>query len=115
GNLGHAGFTVLLADIGDHFLTAILAEVDIDIGCLGSARVKEALEEEVILQGIDVAEAQDVADKGTAGGAARSRRDPLFDGKAHEVRHDEEIAGKAHPANDAKLMLEPVANELGRV
>ena len=34
---------------------------------------------------------------------------PWLEGEAHEVPDDQEIAGKAHPADDAQLVFEPVA------
>ena len=56
GDLGDARLAVLLPDVGDHLLAAVLAEVDVDVGRLAAVRVEEALEQQVVFQRIDVAQ-----------------------------------------------------------
>ena len=98
---------VLLADIVDDFLAAVLAEVDVDIGRLAAVRIEEALEQQIVFERADVAQLQDVADDGAARGAAGAGGDVLADGEADEIPDDEEIARKAHLADDAELVFEP--------
>ena len=105
----------LLPDVGDDLLAAFLAEVDVDVRRLAAVGIEEALEQQVVLQRIDVAELEDVADQGAAGRAAGAGRDAVLQGEAHEVPDDEEIAGEAHPADDAQLVLQPVPRRLRRV
>ena len=57
GDLGNALFAVLLLDVLDDLFAAVLAEVDVDIGRLGAVGIEEALEEQVVLERIDVADA----------------------------------------------------------
>ena len=40
--------------------------------------------------------------------AAGAGRDAVLDGEADEVPDDEEVAGEAHPADDAEFVFEPV-------
>ena len=77
-DLGHALLAVLAADIGDDLLAAVLAEVDVDIGRLAAVGIEEALEQQVVLQRIDVAELEHVADEGAAGRAAGAGRECRF-------------------------------------
>jgi hypothetical protein len=114
GDLGHARLAVLLPDVGDHLLAPVLAEVDVDVRRLRAVRVEEALEQQVVLQRVYVAQLQDVADQRPAGRAAGAARDALLHREAHEVPDDQEVAGEAHPADDAQLVLQPVAHRLGR-
>ena len=115
GDLGHAALAVLLADVGDDLLAALLAEVDVDVRRLGAVGVEEALEQQVVLQRIDVAELEDVADHGAARRAAGAGRDLVLHGETHEIADDEEVAGEAHPADDVQLVLQPVENGLRRL
>ncbi len=42
-----------------------------------------------------------------AGAAARTHRHAVLARPADEIRHDQEVSGEAHGANDAKLEIEP--------
>src|SRR5262249_7942184 len=75
---------------------------------------EEPLKEQVVFQGIDIAELENIADQRPTGGAACPRRDAILVCEAHEVPNDEEIAGKAHAADDVQLVMEPVAGGLRR-
>ena len=57
---------------------------------------------------------QDVADEGAARRAAGAGGNAVLDGEAHEVADDEEVAGEAHPADDAQLVFEPVLDRPAR-
>ena len=83
-------------------------------GASRAVGVEEALEQQVVFQRIDVAELQHVADHGAASRAAGAARDAVLDGEAHEVPDDQEIAGEAHPADDAQFVLQPVEHCLRR-
>ena len=55
GDLCDAAFAIFLPDIGDHFLPAVLAEVDIDVRRLAPIGIEETFEQQVVLERIDVA------------------------------------------------------------
>ena len=110
-NLGHVGVAVLLADVVDHLVAPLLAEVDVDVGRLGAIGVEKPLEQQVVLDRADIAEVQDVADQSTACRPARRRRNAALASIADEVPDDQEIGGEAHPIDHAQLVVQPL---LGR-
>ena len=89
-------------------------EVDVDVGHADAVGVEEALEQQVVGEGIEVGDAQQVGHQ-RAGGRAppRAHRDAGLLGVAHEVPHDEEVGRKAHLLDDGQLHLQPLAH-LGR-
>ena len=58
---------VLVVDVLDHLLAVLRREVDVDVGGAGHLLVEEALEQEVVLDGIDARDAEDVGDDGVRG------------------------------------------------
>ncbi len=58
GDLGHAVIPVLLADVVDDFSTAIIREIDINIGRVDALGVEEALKEQVKAERLDVGNLQ---------------------------------------------------------
>ena len=113
-DLGDVGVAVLVPDVLDHLVAALLAEVDVDVGRLGAIGVEEPLEEQVVLERADVAELEHVADEGAAGRAAGQRGDASLAGVADEVPDDQEVRGEPHPVDDAQLVVEPLADLAGR-
>ena len=69
-DLGDVGVAVLLADVFDDFVSPLLAQVDVDVRRLGTIRVEESLEEQVVLERADVAELKQIADQAPAGRSA---------------------------------------------
>ncbi len=82
-----------------------LAEVDVDIGQRHPLRVQEALEEEVVVERIDVGDAQAVGHQ-AAGGRAATRPDgnALLARVADEVPDDQEVAGELHLLDHLELV-----------
>jgi hypothetical protein len=64
-DLGHVGAAVLPGDVVDDPLAIAEAEVDVDVGHRHPLRVEEALEEQVVLHGIDVGDAHAVGAEGS--------------------------------------------------
>ena len=99
-DLGDVGVAVLLPDVLDHLVAALLAQVDVDVGRLGAIGVEEPLEEQVVLERADVAELEQVADERAAGrSAGRGGNAPLAR-VADEVPDDQEVGGEPHPVDD---------------
>ena len=98
---------VALGGVLDHLAAVAGVEVHVDVGHLLAARVQEALEQQVVADGVDVGDAQAVRD-------ARARRapppgthaDPTRAGVTEEVPHDQEVGGEAHRLDDAQLELD---------
>ena len=71
----------------DDFITLVPCKIDVDIGRIFPLRVQEALEVEIMADGIHIGDPQTVRNdaRGPASPAACTR------GAAHDVGHDEEI------------------------
>ena len=110
-DLGHVVVAaVALADVVDHLVAPLLAEIHVKVGHGHPLDVEEPLEQEPVGQGIDVGDGQAVG--GQAAGArtaARPHRDLLLLGPVDEVGNDQEVAGKPHLPDDVDLQREPVA------
>ena len=85
---------VLLGDVGDHLAAAPLAEVDVDIGQRHALGIEEALENQVVVQRIDVGDAQRPGGQAAGGrAAARADRNALLARVADEIPDDHEVPG----------------------
>ena len=101
---------VALADIADHLVAAILAEVDVEIRHRDALGIEEALEQEPEPDRIEIGDRQRVGDeRAGARAAARPDRNALRLRPLDEIGDDEEIAGEFHPHDDGELELEPLA------
>ena len=90
-------------------MAAALAEVHVDIGHAHPFDVQEALEKQVVGQGVQVGDAQRIGDQGAGRRTApRPHRDAVVLGPVDEVLDDEEIARKAHLPDDVEFEFEPV-------
>ena len=106
-DLSHMVIAVLAADVVHHLAPAGIAEVHIDIRHTHPLRVQEPLKVQAVLHGVDIGDAEAVADHGPRrAAAARSHRDAHAFGVAHEVGHDEEIVGKAHFLDHVLLVFQ---------
>ena len=106
-DLGHVVVAVLAADVVHHLAPAGITEVHIDIRHTHPLRVQEPLKVQTVLHGVDIGDAEAVADHGPRrAAAARSHRDAHAFGVAHEVGYDEEIVGKAHFLDHVLLVFQ---------
>ena len=88
-------------------LAARHAEVHVDVGHALAPRVEEALEQQVVLERVDVGDAERVADDGPGGGpAAGSHGDAVVLGELDVVPDDQEVGVEAHLADDPELEVE---------
>ncbi len=100
---------VALADIGDHLVAAVLAEVDVEIRHRHAFRVEKALEQQAEADRIEIGDGQGVGDQRAGARAApRPDRDVLPLGPLDEVGDDQEIAGKPHLHDDVEFEGEPL-------
>ena len=108
-NLRHIVPPVLLCDIVDDFLPALIAEVDINIRHRDALRVQEALKQQVEADRVQLRDAKRIGNERSGGGtAARSDCDADRAGIAAIIPDDQEIIDIAHPLNDAKLVFQPL-------
>ena len=110
-DLGHVLVAaVALADVVDHLVAPLLAEIHVKVRHGHPLDVEEPLEQEAVGQGVDVGDGQAVGGQAAgARAAARAHRDLLLLGPVDEVGDDEEVAGKPHLPDDVDLQREPVA------
>ena len=71
GDLRHAVLAVLAPHVVDHPVAPVLAEVDVEVGHRHALRVEEALEQQVVLERVEVGDAERVGDQ-----RARARAAP---------------------------------------
>ena len=92
---------VLLGDVADHLVAAVVGEVHVDVGHLASLDVEEALEDEAVGQRVDVGDAEAVEDDAGGGAAAHAHGDAAAAGEEGEVADDEHVVGEAGLATTA--------------
>ncbi len=114
-------------DVLDHFLAAVGLEIDVDVGGHAplawsprlagvSASIGEkALEDQVVGQGIDGGDAQQVGHQGVGGRAAPLAADTAFAGEAHDVPDDEEIVGQPGALNHGQFVGELLQDTRGGI
>src|SRR5690625_6011192 len=111
----HAVAAVLPADVVNHFAAPGIGEVDVEIRQADPLGVREALEQQTVLQRLDVGYAQRGGDYGAgARTTARPDGDALVLGPGDEVSDDQAVIGEAHGDDHAELELHPAQLEIGR-
>ena len=105
-DLGDAVAAVLLGDVADHFVAAVVGEVHVDVGHFATLGVEEALENEAVFERVDVGDAEAVEDEAAGGATADSLGDALVVGEACEVGDDQEVFGEAGFADDFEFVVE---------
>ena len=113
GHHGHLVVAEALVDEGDDLVAALGVEVDVDVGHLAPGGVEEALEEQVVGDGIGVGDAQHVAHDAVAGRASPRVEDAARAGELDDVVHGEEVLREAELLDDLELAVEAVEH-LGR-
>ena len=113
-DLGHPVVPVPLRRVAHDVGPVALVEVHVDVGHLLAAGVQEALEEQVVPDGVEVHDAQAVGDAAPGGGpTAGADPDARLAGEADQVPHDQEVGRESHVPDDAQLVVEPL-HHLGR-
>ena len=100
---------VLAARVRDHLAAVALVEVHVDVGHLLATGVEEPLEQKVVLDRVEVDDAQAVRHR-TAGrtATARTHAPALVLRVLDEVPHHEEVRGEAHLDDDVQLEVDPL-------
>jgi hypothetical protein len=97
---------VLLVDVLDHLLAALVLEVDVDVGRLVPLGADEALEQQVDPRRVDRGDAETVADRRIGRRTAPLAEDAALAGETHQVLHGQEIGRVAQLADQPELVLE---------
>ncbi len=105
-DLGDLLLAVLLGDVADHLAAPALVEVHVDVGHGDALGVEEPLEDQLVVDRVEVGDAQDVGDQ-------RARRGPAAGADAQldrarvveQVGRHQEVAREAHLHDDRDLVL----------
>ena len=89
--------SVPFVDILEHLFPVAMREVEIDVGRFLSVVAQESFEEQFEADRIDRRDAEAVADGGVGGRSASLAQDPFAACEAHDIPHDEEVAGESEP------------------
>src|SRR3954463_11345591 len=100
-DLADALLAVALRRVADHVAAPALVEVQVDVGHRDALRVEEALEQQLVLDRIELSDAEQVRDhRSGSRSTTRTNPDAVVTGVAAQVRDDEEVAGEAHLVDD---------------
>ena len=108
-DLGDAVPAVALGRVADHLVPVAGVEVHVDVRHGDAGRVEEALEQQVVLDRVQVGDAQAVG-HAAAGGAAPAGADAdvVVPGVLDQVPDDEEVRREPHVVDDLELEGDPV-------
>ena len=108
-DLRHMVGTVFAVDVVDDLLSALVAEVHVEIRHTDAFGVQKALEDQVIADGVDIRDANTVGgNTARAGAASRPHRDALTFCKIDVVPYDEVVVGIPHRFDHADLVFQAV-------
>src|SRR5262249_3686317 len=114
-DLRHSLAAIVLLDVADDLVAAILAEIDVEVRHRDTLRIEEALKQQAEADWIEVGDGQRIGDKRAgAGAAAGADRNAFRLRPLDEVGDDEEVARIIHLFDDAELEVEPLAIVLWR-
>ena len=106
-DLRHVLAAIFLRDVLDDLAAPALAEIDVDIGQRHALGIQEALEDQVVIQRIDVRDAQAVGHEAPGRrAAARTDGNALLARVPDEVPDDHEVSRILHPLDHFDFVRE---------
>ena len=111
----HLVVTVLVLHPLEHLTASVVVEVGIDIGERDTVGIEETFEKQVVLDRVDLRDAQAVSHN-RAGCRATTRTHhhaQLVLCRVDEVLHDEEVAREAHRLHNVQLELDALVHFVG--
>ena len=106
GHLGGVQPAVALVDVLDDLFTPARLDVDVDVRWAVAGRGEEALEQQPEGDGVDVGDAEGVADGGGGRRPPALAEDVVAPAEGHDVPDGEEVAGEPERADDGELAVE---------
>ena len=107
-DLGHLVAAVALLHIADHFVAAVLAEVDVEVRHRHPLGIEKALEQQAEADRVEIGDGQCIGDqRSRAGAAAGPDRNAFRLGPLDEIRDDQEVARIVHAGDDVDLERQP--------
>ena len=102
---------VALLDVVDDLAALDVVEVDVDIRHRHALRIQEALKEQIVLQRVEVRDAEQIGDDAARGRTApRADADAVLARVVDEIPDNEEVAVVAHAMDDAELVFKSLAH-----
>ena len=80
--------SVLSCDVGDELVTAVVLEVQVDVGHFVALNVEEALKDQAVFQRVDVRDSETVEDNAARGASPHPEQDPVLSGIGADVHDD---------------------------
>ena len=96
--------TVALVHVLQHALALAMGKVDVDVGWFTTIFAEETLEEQIHADRIDGRDAEAVADGGIGGRTATLTENSFATRVAHDVPHDQEVAGHVEAADHTQFV-----------
>ena len=97
---------VFLVHVLQHLLAMVGGEIDVDVGRSLVVLMQESLEEQVVRDGIDTRDAEQVRDDGVGRTAASLSGNAALAGEPHDVPRDQEELRKVRLLDDVELALQ---------
>ena len=94
--------------VAHHLVAPLLAEIDVEIRHRDAFGIEEALEHQAEPDGIEIGDVERPGDQRGRARAAHAHRNAVRARPFHEIRDDQEIAGKTHADDDAKLEFQAI-------
>ncbi|MNS55935.1 hypothetical protein D3C72_887820 [compost metagenome] len=114
--MGHLVFTVFIYHIIDYPLTTFIIKVGIDIGHGLTIGIKETLKQEVILDRVNIGDADTIGYCRSGGrSTTRTNKYAYITTGFNKVGYDKEVAGKTHGTNGKQLEVDPLFNIRGNL
>ncbi len=112
-DLRHRLAAIVVGHIINHAIAAVHAEVDIEVGHGHTFGIEEALEQQVVGQGVEIGDLECIGhQRAGAGATSRPDRHAVLLGPADKVHDDEEVTREAHLVDDAELEIQAVGIHL---
>ena len=85
-------------------------KVEIDVRHFLALHIQEALEHQLVCQGVDVGYPQAVEDDAGCGAAANTEEDVLFPREGYDIPDDQEIVGEFGLLDDVQFVVKPLCS-----
>ena len=105
GDLGDLAFAELFNGVADHLFALVVGVIEVKVRHGDAAGVEEALEDEVIFEGVDAGDADAVGDERAGARTAHIPPDVAAAGKVAEVGDDQVVDVEAHLVDGFQLAL----------
>ena len=104
--LRHPVATVPVNYVVQHFVPPVILEVHVDIGHFLSLQVQEPLENQSVLQGVHVSNAQAVKGHAGRGAAPHAEHYVIAVHKIADIPHHQEVVGELSVADDLQFIVQ---------